>query len=132
MTPFIEFIETYKADGYTHVAIKAEGLPEGMYYRMTVRPDGWVEAKSRARGAGSTRYYTHRTLEAAQQHATAWARRKIAEARSEEKRRRLERFAREKALREAGEASEARVAAGRAAKILELFGPRRPTAPSAG
>lgn len=86
----IEFIETFKPDGYMQSRLHADGLPTGMYYRITVRPDGWCEAKSRANGNGSIRYYSHRTYAEAQAHGFQWAKRKIAEAkRSEAKRRPL-------------------------------------------
>jgi hypothetical protein len=83
----IEFIETALPDGHGRSRLRAEGLPAGMAYTITVRPDGWCEAKSRANGNGSVRYYSHRSYDEAMTHATQWARRKIAEAKRAEQKR---------------------------------------------
>jgi hypothetical protein len=75
----IEFIETALPHGNMRSRLRADGLPAGMYYDITVRPDGRCEAKSRANGNGSVRYYSHSTYDEAMAHATQWAKRKIAE-----------------------------------------------------
>lgn len=82
----IEFKELARRDGYMTIVVMADGLPIGrdpkdFRYVITLRPDGACEARSRANGAGSTRHYSFRTYDAAQSHAAAWAKRKIAEAR---------------------------------------------------
>lgn len=84
----IEFVETALPHGYMSSRLRAEGLPTGMYYHIKVRPDGWCEAKSRANGNGSVRYYSHRTYDEALEHATKWAKRKIAEGKREQAKRR--------------------------------------------
>lgn len=78
----IEFLESYR-DGETHVRLVAPNLPKARdgrqyAYRIRVRADGWCECVSRANGAGSTRYYSFRTLDGAFAHAIKWAKRKIA------------------------------------------------------
>lgn len=82
---FIDFTETYNDDGTMTSTLCAVGLGkrrEWKDYRLTihVRADGWCETRSRSNGAGSTRYYEHRTYDEALDHAVRWARRKIAEA----------------------------------------------------
>ena len=86
-TAYIDFLETYNDDGTITAELRANETlgkrREWKDYRLTitVRDDGWCETRSRAHGAGSTRYYTHKSYDDAQAHAVAWARRKIAEAR---------------------------------------------------
>ena len=80
----IDFFETALPHGHMSVRLRATDLPAGMYYHIKVQPDGKATAKSRAHGNGSVRYYHHATYDEALDHATAWARRKIAEAKREE------------------------------------------------
>jgi hypothetical protein len=85
----IEFIETTNRDGETSAYLKAEGMPKGAKpedykYHIRVRADGWCECRSRAYGAGSTRYYSFRTYAEAMEHGVKWAKRKIAEAKREQ------------------------------------------------
>ena len=75
----IEFVETALPHGCMNSRLRADGLPAGMYYHIKVQPDGRCEAKSRANGNGSVRYYSHRTYDEALEHATKWAQRKIRE-----------------------------------------------------
>lgn len=82
----IEFIELHLPTGHCKVRVVADGMPTtrdpaDFTYRITIDPDGWCECRSRAHGAGSTRYRTFRTYAHAQAHAIKWAKRKIAEAR---------------------------------------------------
>jgi hypothetical protein len=74
----IEFIETALPHGLMKSRLRADGLPRGMYYHITVQPGGRCTASSRGYGNGSVRYYDHATYDEAMQHATSWARRKIA------------------------------------------------------
>lgn len=81
----IEFVETFREDGSAFVRMKANGLPTtrdatDYTYRIIIAPDGWCESRSRAHGAGSTRYRVFRTYAEAQAHGIKWAKRKIAEA----------------------------------------------------
>lgn len=80
----IDFTETVFPLGGMRAQLRADGLPAGMYYTITQWVDGKVTAKSRAHGNGSVRYYYHATYDEALDHATAWAMRKIAEAKREE------------------------------------------------
>jgi len=75
----IDFFETHFPDGTMSARVRADGLPKGMHYCVTLWSDGKCTARSQAYGNGSVRYYTHRTYEAALAHAYAWAKRKIAE-----------------------------------------------------
>ena len=77
----IEFMETARPDGHMLSRLRADGLPKGMYYSITVWQDGRCTASSRGYGNGSVRYYDHASYEEAMQHATSWAKRKLAEAR---------------------------------------------------
>jgi len=83
----IEFVERYTPDGYMLVSMKADRLPAGMYCKLTVRPDGWTEMKTRANGNGSIRYRSLRTYSEARVAAIKWAGRKIREARAEARKR---------------------------------------------
>jgi hypothetical protein len=79
----IQFNEIAQRDGYMTVVLQADGMPvsrdsRDFRYVITVRPDGACESRSRAFGAGSTRHYSFPTYDAAQAHAVAWAKRKIA------------------------------------------------------
>jgi hypothetical protein len=81
----IEFVEKFHADGTATAALVSDELPTAYTgkrytYRITVHADGRCEAKSRADGNGSTRYYTFRTYPEALGHGFKWAQRKIAEA----------------------------------------------------
>ena len=76
----IDFTETVLPMGGMRAHIRADGLPDGMYYRITMWADGKVTAKSRAYGNGSVRYYTHSTYDEALTHGANWAKRKVAEA----------------------------------------------------
>lgn len=76
----IDFTETILPLGGMKARVRADGLPAGMYYHITLRHDGRVTSKSRANGNGSVRYYTHRTYEEALAHGYNWAKRKVAEA----------------------------------------------------
>lgn len=80
----IEFIETIYPDGRTNYRLRADGLPPGMYYYINLTAAGKCEGKSRSRGNGSVRYYSHRDIDEAMAHATAWAKRKLAEKRREQ------------------------------------------------
>ena len=80
----IEFFERFRPDGGMSASVRADGLPEGMHYRITYWPDGKVTAQSRAHGRGSVRYYTHRTYMEALAHGYHWAQRKVTEARIEQ------------------------------------------------
>lgn len=84
--PYMEFIETARADGTLAVALRCEQLPidyKGRRFRYSycVAQDGWVFATSRANGLASTRHYQFPTEAQAQIHGRTWAARKIAEAR---------------------------------------------------
>lgn len=78
----IEFIETHYSDNTATARLACDALPQrnhvGDYrYTIRVRADGRCECKSRANGAGSTRYYTFRTYSEAMNHARKWALRQI-------------------------------------------------------
>lgn len=91
----IEFIETALADGHMQSRLRADGLPSGMYYSITVWADGRCTASSRGYGNGSVRYYDHASYDEAMQHATAWAKRKLAEERRHQDSLRLPKLERE-------------------------------------
>ena len=82
----IEFLELAAPTGEMRVSLKCDELPARAHpmdyrYSIRIRIDGWCECKSRANGAGSTRYYKFRTYPQALEHARNWALRKISEAR---------------------------------------------------
>ena len=81
----MEFIETYHSDGKITSRLACADLPisydgKRYSYNIRVRIDGRCECISRAEGCGSVRYYSFRTYDLAMAHATAWAKRKIAQA----------------------------------------------------
>ena len=76
----IDFFEMHNHDGTMLSCLRADGLPRGMSYTIKIHDNGRCEAKSRAHGNGSVRYYMHRTYAEAQAHALTWAKRKIREA----------------------------------------------------
>lgn len=79
----IEFIETVLPMGGMRARVRADGLPTGMYYHITLWADGKVTAKRRGYGNGSVRYYSHESYDEALRHGFQWAKRKVAEARRE-------------------------------------------------
>ena len=92
-----EFLETYKRDGIIRVSLKADSMPtawacdsQDYTYTITVFPAGNALGKSRACGNGSVRYHRFNTYAEAQEHATAWAKRKQAEERRRSSRREKE------------------------------------------
>jgi len=84
----IEFTEK-NFNTRTIYTLVADQMPVGLYagdYQYTIdhlHSTGGCYCKSRSFGAGSTRYYSFRTLDQALAHATKWAKRKQAEGRKE-------------------------------------------------
>jgi hypothetical protein len=83
----IEFKETHHGF-YSDFLLVADGMPERCDevrdYRYSIHHDhesGECFCKSRSYGAGSTRYYTFKTLDEAFAHAIKWAKAKQAEQR---------------------------------------------------
>ena len=84
----IEFAEKH-FNAHTLYTLVADDLPtrnDARDYRYSIdlcHATGGCYCKSRSYGAGSTRYYSFRTLDQALAHATKWAKRKQAEGRKE-------------------------------------------------
>lgn len=78
----IDFTEIVYPGRGMRAVLKSEQLPAGMSYVIDAMDmaNGKTafQSRSQAYGRGSRRYYTHSSYQAALDHGTAWAKRKIA------------------------------------------------------